>query len=451
MIDYELFKTKTFEFIKILFPDFETCQKYYYDPNSDSDDVKTRLMAMFLKTSEEKIKKFNFETYINEDNNEELFNYIKNFLPEKFKRTGFIIFNTLAQKILSFSCKNETKIKEDNTIFYDFLKEELDSFFSLVQNFTDKNNYLFYTHNIHIEKGLEKEKLLDNLFILSCDKSPVFVLENIDYDIYQYWNFESLFIKSLVLLFGEKIEFHQELDSHTIKLKNYGCTDLALYPINDWNSFSNPYANQLIPLGSKIVFNDENLVEIKTLLPQYMNIIENLDKDDYKKISLDFYMDSLDKIGTAKITYNVIALESLFNVNRMDIKMNFIQRGTKILQHFYDEKYWETIEKDLEKAYKIRCDYTHGTSQKHKDATFELSKKISEYTRIIIIVFLYLSPQVETLKGDTKEKKYINEKLIDKSLLYPVMNENFSKMMKNILINVKDFNSVMKITDLLKK
>lgn len=58
------------------------------------------------------------------------------------KRTGFIIFNTLAQKILSFSCKNETKIKEDNTIFYDFLKEELDGFFSLVRNFTDKNNYL---------------------------------------------------------------------------------------------------------------------------------------------------------------------------------------------------------------------------------------------------------------------------------------------------------------------
>ena len=439
MIDYELFKTKTFEFIKILFPNFETCQKYYYDSNLDSDDVKTRLMAMFLKTSEEKIKKFNFENYINENNNKDLYDYIKMFLPEKFERTCFIIFNTLAQKILSFSCKNETKIKEDNTIFYDFLKEELDSFFSLVQNFTDKNNYLFYTHNIHIEKGLEKEKLLDNLFILSCDKSPIFVLKNIDYDIHQYWDFESLFIKSLVLITGEKIEFHQELDSHTINLKSYGCTDLALYPINNWSSFTNPYANQLIPLGSKVVFNNANLVEIKTLLPQYMNIIKNLNKDDYKKISLDFYMDSLDKIGTAKITYNVIALESLFNVNRMDIKMNFIQRGTKILQHFYDEKYWEAIEKDLEKAYKIRCDYTHGTSQKHRDATYELSKKISEYTRIILIVFLYLSPQVETFKGNTKEKKYINEKLIDKSLLYPSTNKIFCRMLKTINIYPKIF------------
>ena len=439
MIDYELFKTKTFEFIKILFPNFETCQKYYYDSNLDSDDVKTRLMAMFLKTSEEKIKKFNFENYINENNNKDLYDYIKMFLPEKFERTGFIIFNTLAQKILSFSCKNETKIKEDNTIFYDFLKEELDSFFSLVQNFTDKNNYLFYTHNIHIEKGLEKEKLLDNLFILSCDKSPIFVLKNIDYDIHQYWDFESLFIKSLVLITGEKIEFHQELDSHTINLKSYGCADLALYPINNWSSFTNPYANQLIPLGSKVVFNKANLVEIKTLLPQYMNIIKNLDKNDYKKISLDFYMDSLDKIGTAKITYNVIALESLFNVNRMDIKMNFIQRGTKILQHFYDEKYWEAIEKDLEKAYKIRCDYTHGTSQKHRDATYELSKKISEYTRIILIVFLYLSPQVETFKGNTKEKKYINEKLIDKSLLYPSTNKIFCRMLKTINIYPKFF------------
>ena len=443
MIDYELFKTKTFEFIKILFPNFETCQKYYYDSNLDSDDVKTRLMAMFLKTSEEKIKKFNFENYINENNNKDLYDYIKMFLPEKFERTGFIIFNTLAQKILSFSCKNETKIKEDNTIFYDFLKEELDSFFSLVQNFTDKNNYLFYTHNIHIEKGLEKEKLLDNLFILSCDKSPIFVLKNIDYDIHQYWDFESLFIKSLVLITGEKIEFHQELDSHTINLKSYGCTDLALYPINNWSSFTNPYANQLIPLGSKVVFNKANLVEIKTLLPQYMNIIKNLDKNDYKKISLDFYMDSLDKIGTAKITYNVIALESLFNVNRMDIKMNFIQRGTKILQHFYDEKYWEAIEKDLEKAYKIRCDYTHGTSQKHRDATYELSKKISEYTRIILIVFLYLSPQVETFKGNTKEKKYINEKLIDKSLLYPSTNKIFCRMLKTINIYPKFFEKLI--------
>ena len=276
MIDYELFKTKTFEFIKILFPNFETCQKYYYDSNLDSDDVKTRLMAMFLKTSEEKIKKFNFENYINENNNKDLYDYIKMFLPEKFERTGFIIFNTLAQKILSFSCKNETKIKEDNTIFYDFLKEELDSFFSLVQNFTDKNNYLFYTHNIHIEKGLEKEKLLDNLFILSCDKSPIFVLKNIDYDIHQYWDFESLFIKSLVLITGEIIEFHKELDSHTINLKSYGCTDLALYPINNWSSFTNPYANQLIPLGSKVVFNKANLVLEKGCFVLYLRNINTL-------------------------------------------------------------------------------------------------------------------------------------------------------------------------------
>ena len=446
--DYELLKTKTFEFIKILFPDFETCQKYYYDPNLDSDNAKTRLLAMLLKNPEEKIKNFNFANYINENNNKELYNYIKTFLPKKFNRTGVVIFNTLAQKILSFSCKNETKIKDDNTLFFSFLKEELDSFFSLVEKFTDKNDYLFYTHNIHIEKGLEKEKLLDNLFILSCDKSPVFVLKNIDYDIHQYWNFESLLIKSIVLIFGEKIKFYQELDSHTINLKNYGCNDLALYPINNWNSFANPYANQQSLWGPEIIINKENIAEVKTLLPQYMNIIKNLDKDDYKKISLDFYMDSLDKIGTAKITYNVIALESLFNVNRIDIKMNFIQRGVKLLQNFYDEIYWEAIEKDLEKAYKIRCDYTHGTSQRHKDATIELSKKISEYTRIILIVFLYLSPQVEALKGNTKEKKYINEKLIDKSLLYPIINENFSKMMKNISVNVKDFNSVVEITNL---
>ncbi len=49
--------------------------------------------------------------------------------------------------------------------------------------------------------------------------------------------------------------------------------------------------------------------------------------------------------------------------------------GLKLLQNFYDEIYWEAIEKDLEKAYKIRCNCTHGISQRHKGATIELSKK----------------------------------------------------------------------------
>ena len=82
---------------------------------------------------------------------------------------------------------------------------------------------------------MEKKNYIDYLFILSRDKSPVFVLKNIDYDIHQYWDFESLLIKSLVLIFGEKIKFYQELDSHTINLKNYGCNDLVLYPIINEN------------------------------------------------------------------------------------------------------------------------------------------------------------------------------------------------------------------------
>lgn len=132
----------------------------------------------------------------------------------------------------------------------------------------------------------------------------------------------------------------------------------------------------------------------------------------------------------------------------MDIKMNFVQRGLKILQNFYNEDCWEIIEDDFKKAYAIRCDYTHGTSQKHKDATYELAKRISEYTRIIIITFLQLSPQVASLKGKTKEKKYINEKLINKSFLYPSINEVFVKMIKGISINVKDFNSIIELTNL---
>ena len=46
------------------------------------------------------IENFEFEKYINENENTELFQYIKTFLPEKFKNTGEIIFNTLAKRIL---------------------------------------------------------------------------------------------------------------------------------------------------------------------------------------------------------------------------------------------------------------------------------------------------------------------------------------------------------------
>ncbi len=89
-------------------------------------------------------------------------------------------------------------------------------------------------------------------------------------------------IKSLVLIFCEKIKFYQELDLHTINLRNYVCNDLALYPINNWNSFANSYVNPQ-SLWRPEIINKANIAEVETLLPQYMDIIKNLVIEDYKK------------------------------------------------------------------------------------------------------------------------------------------------------------------------
>ena len=69
----------------------------------------------------------------------------------------------------------------------------------------------------------------------------------------------------------------------------------------------------------------------------------------------------------------------------------------------------EQIETDLKSAYIVRSYYAHGESRNHKKATYELSERVSEYARIILLTFLFISPIVKTNRGKTEEKKYINE------------------------------------------
>lgn len=447
MTNIELLKAKTMEFVQILFPSYEICKSYYFDENLESPDIVTKIMAMRFNKSEQNIASFDFQKYINNEYHTNLYNYINTFLPSKYKTTGLLIYNTLAQNIIQKTCKNENKIKTDKTLFTKLLDEEINKFIELVKSFSDKNDYLFYTHNIKIDEALNKSYLLPNVYILSTDKSPFLRLENIDFNVNIYKDFEKLFIKALALTFGEKVSFIQFADSHSIKLENYGCKNISsLYPINTWESFLKPYHEPLIPFGAKITLTEQNIEYTKKVLPLYLNYAEELcktsDKNNYKEVSLEFYLDSLDKCGTAKLTYSVIAIEALLNYSRSDIKVNFVQRGLKILQHFYDMKYWHSIEEDLQTAYKIRCDYAHGSHKEHPDIFYNQILRISEYTRIILLCFIQLSNLIHARLKKQNEKKYINEKIIDKSLLYPDVNKHFEELLADIEIQPKDLDNI---------
>lgn len=442
MIDFEILKIKTQEFIDTLFPDFCACYNIYHDTNLDSFDEGTMLAALLAPKADTNIENFKFETFINETSNIELFNYIKTFLPEKFKNTSEIIFNTLAKRILSNMYKNERKVKDNEEFFKQILEKELEDFINLVKNFTEYNNYYFYSHDLKIKESLLFKPLTKDIIIINTSEIPQFLLQNIDYNYRIYQNLKPTLVKALGLIFNKKFKISQYSDSHTIKLKNYGCEDPFIYPISDNSSYlASPYHHQLFSLGSQILIDEHNYEMIYELLTPYMQIIDSLvEKDDYKNVAMEFYCDSLEKYGIAKITYAVIAIEALFNTGKDEITKTVVQRGLKILQNYYAPEFWELIEKDLKDAYDVRSRYAHGISRKYKKATYELSERISEYSRIILLTFLFIAPKVFKLRKKENEKSFINKKIIDKSLFYPEINVELQNLLKDLPIKIKELN-----------
>ena len=448
MIDNDLLIKNIFEYLKILFPDFATCRSYYYDTDMDSDDLVKKLTAVAVKRFQNNIDTFDFKKYKNKDNHSELFEYIQTFLPEKYQDTGILIFNTFAQRILLNTHDNEEKFRDNSELFLSMIKTEIDELIALIKHLPKQNDYLFYTNDITTDNELKGRYLTDNILLHSMDKNLVLTMKNMDFNIREYHKIETLLVEALSLIFTEKIQFYQFADTHTLLLKEYGCKYINLYPINDTPWHISQYNIPFIPFKSQINLTLDNFEKIQNLLSQYMILIQNIDKDDYKRVSLDFYLDALTKFGAAKITYSVIAIEALFNVSHADIQKTVIQRGLKILQNFYTPEYWEQIECDLKTAYDIRSEYAHGESKKSKKATIKLSERILEYARIILIVFIQLSLLITNERKKTKEKKYINQHLIEKSLLYPDVNTRFCQMISNLQVHIKPFEDIGDVSNL---
>ena len=419
-------KEKTYEFIKILFPDFETCQQYYYDPDIDSSDVIKQIMAKLNYQQNAKINEFNFEKYINANKYTDLYNYITSFLSPKFESMGTIIFNTLAKKIISNTAKKENEIWENNELFTELVNNELEEFFNFITKLTGHNTYFLSSHNLYIEESLEGEDLCENIKIKKAGQNPIFSINNTDGSI----KYALLLTKCFTLIFGEEIKFHQDEDIHTKTLREYiyeNCTQ----PIN----------YQFKPLMYKIKINYEQLKLIQQLLPKYIKIINSLKYNDYKNISLDFYMDSLRKFGTSKITYSVISMEALLNSNEHKLKEKFKNRGTEILKFKIKDRSITKLKKDLETAYKIRSEYSHGTTRRHTEATDNLCYRISEYARILLITYLQLSIKLMKSQKRTSDKTYIKN-IIKKSIENSNKKNELYNLLEDLEINLKDLNKI---------
>ena len=246
--------------------------------------------------------------------------------------------------------------------------------------------------------------------------------DNFDYS--EFKNYKNNLEIIFSLIFGTNVKFEIFDDIFSLYFKNYGCKEFDIDYMRDY-FLSRKHRSNLF--GTKYKINKANISSIKDLYLICVRLLTNLDKNNYIKIAIDFYKDSIkdDKFGASKITYLIIALEALFNTDRNEISRTIRQRCTKLLQNFYNKDQVKQIEKDLKTAYSIRCCYAHGSKHTNPKAEFELVNRILEYTKTAIILCLQLNK--------IYNKSDIN-KLLDDSLLYEDKNLKLCEDLKKLKI-----------------
>jgi len=95
-----------------------------------------------------------------------------------------------------------------------------------------------------------------------------------------------------------------------------------------------------------------------------------------------------------RITFVINCLEALYlkREERAELSHRLGQRVSAILRHL--DFIPIEVYRDIIKAYDIRSNYIHGQiePEKHGDAT-KLEKKVFEYARISLLVFIQLMPR----------------------------------------------------------
>jgi hypothetical protein len=163
-------------------------------------------------------------------------------------------------------------------------------------------------------------------------------------------------------------------------------------------------------------------------------------KSDYNKnleISFKAYRDSL--IGNTDIhsrfTLAVSCLDSMYISGTIDSKYRLKLYTAKMLSFFGLNPL--KVYNDVGEAYEIRSAVSHGRRRTIKDYsdTDKLCKKVLEYARISLLVFLQLS---------TPERKTIQETL-DESLIDTKADDDILKIMNSKALKVDDIKTTIDI------
>lgn len=410
-----------------LFPDFETTKTYYIDKELNSKDFTKRLLAQTFESPKEKIKKFDYTKYVNNYNIDTLKQDIfEKYIHNNLKTYLEILLQTYTRTLLQKILDSEENIKIDLNIFEKIIKEEIDNLVSFLENIPQKQSYLLSSSSLVFEFQESNQKFSDDIFIKTAQSDSFSLIEvkfnNFDY--LEFVNYKNNIDTAFSLILGCNVKFEIFDDVFSLYFKNYGCNKEAIDYMRDYY-LSRKYRSNL--LGVKVKINKINIDKIEEIYSICKDVLNNLSKDDYIKLAIDFYKDSLkdDKYGASKLTYLIIALEALFNTDKNEISRTIRQRCTKLLQTFYANEQVIQLEKDLKTAYGIRSCYAHGAKHTNPKAEFELVERILEYTKTALLLFLQLSK--------TYSKSEIN-KLLDDSLLYEDMRFKLQQDLKYLKV-----------------
>lgn len=160
--------------------------------------------------------------------------------------------------------------------------------------------------------------------------------------------------------------------------------------------------------------NSNDLINLREFISKFKPLLSN------KEIStaLEFYREALKKESvSSQITYAVMCLEALCDTEN-ELTRTLRQRISLLLGMLKvtnPEKYNDFSVNDIYKfigyTYKIRSCYVHG-SNPNFTADIELAKKILNYARISILLFIHLLSN-----SQYTARKKLNKELIDQALI----------------------------------
>ncbi len=195
--------------------------------------------------------------------------------------------------------------------------------------------------------------------------------------------------------------------------------------------------NKKIMLSKK----DKNkLIDLYKMLEPISEFNVKNKKLQFLVIAIDFYKDALRKENpNQQIAYSIQALEALYNTSKEQITRTIRQRTSLmmgILKEIKPVKYKDKnlnpslVDKTIRDAYNIRSKYVHGQNTKQEIST-DLICSLFEYTRLSILLFLYLLSS----KKERLDKDKINT-LLDDCLLNKQEHSKLVKRLKLLKLSI---------------